>query len=184
MSVNAPEFVSRNGAIQRNVERGVIWADPGTLLYYALAQFLTNGFVKKVSGRVVSRDLVTTSCINSGRGAVLDIYFASRHHADMGDYAICKALRVLNSNRAVARLSNDLACIADLTAGLPIERGITQKDLYFVSFERALTVLSESESALSARPSRHVIRLRRLQYHARLPFRASTRTENRKCREA
>src|SRR5581483_9304563 len=134
--VDTRDLLRRHSAVERDVERRVVGADPGALLHDVLAESLAQRLVQQVGRRVMARDRAAPLRVHR-RGRLLSgADRAPIDRADVRDHALGGTLRVLDAD--AASRERDHPGVADLAAGLAVERRPLEEDLYRLALRRRL----------------------------------------------
>ena len=126
-AVDAAELVSGHGAVQRDVECRVVGADPRSFLNHALAEDLTQRPVQQMGGGVMAHDLAPSLLVDRRSRLLAGHDVAGDDSPDVRDDAIGGFLSVVDAEAPAGR--DDEAGVADLTAGLRVERRALEKHL-------------------------------------------------------
>ncbi len=108
------------------VEAGLVRIDLRTLLLDVVAEHFAQRLVQQVGGRVVAHDALAGQHVDLGGDAVADRDGAGLDDAVVAEDGGLDLLRILDGEDAMHRLQH--AAIADLAAGLGVERRVVKND--------------------------------------------------------
>ncbi|OPZ06361.1 MAG: hypothetical protein BWZ09_00430 [Alphaproteobacteria bacterium ADurb.BinA305] len=118
------------------VEAGLVGIDQRALLLHVGAKHFPQRLVHQVGDRVVARGGGARGDVHPRDHALPDRQLAGAHHAVMAEHRGLDLLRVFHAEDAGG--GAQLAAVADLAAGLGIERGVVEHDHTHLALEQLI----------------------------------------------
>ncbi len=118
------------------VEAGLVGIDQRALLLHVGAEHLAQRLVHQVGDRVVARGGGARGDVHPGGDALPHRELAGAHHAVVAEHRGLDLLRVLHAEDAGG--AAQLAAVADLAAGLGVERGVVEHHHAHLALEQLI----------------------------------------------